>query len=313
MTLSQPTCSMGCGTSAVTANPQDNIEVKESLRRSKLVDYEYQTTLGAGNFGEVHKVKHKGTNLVVALKLVKRKPGQKRASLEKEKLESKILESMSHPFIVHLYKTFRTEEEFYIVMEYLEGGELHQHMKRVGRFTMKQVQFYVSEVALALEYLHKKSIAYRDMKPENMVIHVDGNLMLTDFGLAKHVDKGCKTYSFCGTPEYIAPEIITSEGHNQMVDWWAFGILTFEMLCGFPPFRSDKPEATYKMIREARVDYPKHMDTPSKDLVGKLLVPDLATRLGADGGAEQVKRHKFFRGIDWNALISRQVPAPKLG
>lgn len=293
-------------------NPQDNLEVKEALKSSKLNDYEFQKILGAGNFGEVHRVKHKGSNLVCAMKLVKRRPGSKRSSLEKEKLESKILESLTHPFIVHLYKTFRTDEEFFIVMELLEGGELHQHLKKAGRFTKAQVQFYNAEVCLALEYLHKKSLAYRDLKPENMVIHKDGHVMLTDFGLAKHVEKGQKTYSFCGTPEYICPEIINSDGHNQLVDWWAFGILCFEMLCGFPPFRAEKAETTYKLIRDAKVEYPKHMDAASKDLIGKLLVVSPAERLGSDGGAEQVKKHKFFRGIDWFAMISRQVPAPKL-
>jgi len=306
---------MGCGASsgALATNPQDNIEVKAALKKAKLEDFQYEKTLGRGNFGEVHRVKHKATNLICAMKLVKRKPGSKRASLEKEKLESKILESMSHPFIVHLYKTFRTDEEFFIVMEFLEGGELHQHLKKAGRFTRDQTQFFVAEVALALEYLHKKSIAYRDIKPENMVIHKDGHVMLTDFGLAKHVEKGAKTYSFCGTPEYICPEIINSDGHNQMVDWWAFGILVFEMLCGFPPFRSDKPELTYKLIRDAKVEYPKHVDAASKDLVGKLVVPNATERLGAETGAEQVKRHKFFRGIDWVAMMTRKLNPPKLG
>lgn len=303
---------MGCGASAgIATNPQDNIEVKEALKKSKVSEFEFIKRLGAGNFGEVQQVKHSKTKLVCAMKIVKRRPG-KRVSLEKEKLESKILESMSHPFIVHLYKTFRTDEEFFIVMEFLEGGELHQHLKKAGRFTKPQVQFFVSEVALALEYLHKKAIAYRDIKPENMVIHKDGHVMLTDFGLAKHIEKGQKSYSFCGTPEYICPEIINSDGHNQMVDWWAFGILVFEMLCGFPPFRSDKPEVTYKMIKDAKIDYPKHMDAASKDLVGKLVMPNPNDRIGIEGGAEQVKKHKFFRGIDWAAMITRGVAPPKL-
>lgn len=300
----------------MTANPEDNIEVKEALKKSKLGDFEYEKVLGAGSFGEVHRVRHKGTKLVCAMKLVRRRPGSKRASLEKEKLESKILESMVHPFIVHLYKTFRTDDEFFIVMEYLEGGELMNHMKKKGRFENNHVQFFSAEVALALEYMHKKCLAYRDLKPENMVIQ-HGHVMLTDFGLAKHVEKGQKTYSFCGTPEYICPEIINNDGHNQMVDWWAFGILVFEMLCGFPPFRSEKPEQTYKMIRDAKVEYPKHVLPAPKDLIGKLLVPNPAQRLGAESGdplngAEQVKKHKFFRGIDWTALLSRQVTPPKL-
>jgi len=303
---------MGCGASAVATNPQDNIAVKEDLKKAKLSDFEFVSKLGKGSFGEVHKVKHKGTQLVCAMKLVRRKPGAKRASLEKEKLESRILESMSHPFIVHLYKTYRTDEEFFIVMEFLEGGELHQHLKRVGRFTLAVAKFYSAQTILALEYLHKKSIAYRDLKPENIVIDKEGHAMLTDFGLAKHVEKGQKTYSFCGTPEYICPEIISNEGHNQLVDWWACGILIFEMLCGFPPFRAPKAEATYKLIRDAKVEFPKHIEAASKDILGKLIVADQNARLGIDGGAEQVKKHKFFRGVDWFAMISRKVPAPKI-
>lgn len=168
--------------------------MRAALKNSKLSDYTYMKQLGAGNFGEVHRVCEKNSKLEAAMKIVRRRPGSKRSSIEKEKLESKILESMTHPFIVHLYKTFRTDEEFFIVMELLEGGELHQHLKKAGRFSVLQTKFYCSEVCLALEYLHKKGFAYRDLKPENMVIHKDGHVMLTDFGLAKHVDKGQKTY-----------------------------------------------------------------------------------------------------------------------
>lgn len=303
---------MGCGASAgTTTNPQDNIAVKAELKKAKLADFEFIEKLGEGSFGEVHKVKHKGTSLMCAMKLVRRRPGAKRASLEKEKLESKILESMSHPFIVHLYKTYRTDEEFFIVMEFLEGGELMHILKKAGRCTLAMTKFYTGEVLLALEYLHRKSFVFRDLKPENVVIDREGHAMLTDFGMAKHLDKGQRTYSFCGTPEYICPEIISSEGHNQLADWWAFGILTFEMLCGFPPFRSPKPETTYKMIREAKVEFPKHVDAASKDFCGKLIVADQNARLGIDGDAEQVKKHKFYRGMDWFAMISRQVQPPK--
>jgi len=225
---------------------------------------------------------------------------------------------MTHPFIVHLYKTFRNETELFIVMECLSGGEMYKHLKKYGRFTLPMVKFYSAEIITAMDYLHKKNIVYRDLKPENVVIGDGGHAIMTDFGLAKHVEfgSGNKTYSFCGTPEYISPEIINNEGHNHTTDWWSFGVLIYEMLCGSSPFKAPDEDTTYKLIRAVHstasgITFPKHVDAGTKDLVTKLLQLDVTQRLGC-GGADEIKKHKFYRGMDWFALISRQILAPKL-
>jgi len=308
----------------VRINPTDKVAAKQDLRSSKLDHFDKEEMLGKGHFGEVHRVRHVPTGLICALKTVKRRSSssktsdaEKRRRAEKDKLETKILEAMSHPFIVHLYKTFRTEDKLYIVMECLNGGELYKHLKKYGRFTQQMVKFYSAEVCLALEYLHKKNIVYRDLKPENVVIN-EGHAIMTDFGLAKHLDyeNAGKTYTFCGTPEYISPEIINNDGHNHRTDWWSFGVLVYEMLCGYSPFKADNEDVTYKLIRGAHspvngITYPVYIDTGAKDMMQKLLMIDVAERLG-NGGAEEVKKHKFYRGMDWYALISKQLAGPKL-
>lgn len=315
---------MGCGAPG-RVNPVDNLAAKDNLANSKLQDFEKEEKLGQGHFGEVHRVRHKGTGLVCAMKTVKRRKvsskaseQEKRRRAEKDKLEAKILESMSHPFIVHLYKTFRNDEKLYIIMECLHGGELYGHLKKYGRFTLSVVKFYSAEILIAQEYLHKKSIVYRDMKPENVVVDSGGHVVLTDFGLAKHVEFGSekKTYTFCGTPEYISPEIVNNEGYNHTSDWWSFGVLIYEMLCGFSPFRADNEDAIYKSIRAVHsaaggLTFPKHVDAGTKDIISKLLTINVASRLGTRG-ADDIKKHKFYRGMDWFALISRQVVPPKL-
>lgn len=300
-----------CRGSDTVTDARDNVAVKNDLSKASLQDFQYEKTLGAGNFGEVHRVKHNGSGVAVAMKIVKRR-GKSKRSEEKDRQESKVLESMNHPFIVHLYKTFRTEQEYFIVMELLSGGEVHQHLKKAGRFSHAHVKFYCSEVCLALEYLHKKNIIYRDLKPENLVINSDGHTVLTDMGLAKHVNirEGGRAFSFCGTPEYLSPEMIQNEGHNHGVDWWAFAVLIFEMLCGHPPFRGDSTDATYKLILAGKFDCPKHLEPGSVDIVTKLLVKQ-DKRAGKDDPKE-VKNTKFFRGVDWVALIAKQVAPPKL-
>lgn len=316
----------GCSSSSVRVNVTDNTQAKMDLASSKLDDFSKEEQLGKGHFGEVHRVRHQATGLICAMKTVKRRgfsskttEQEKKRRAEKDKMESKILESMSHPFIVHLYKTFRSDNHLFIVMEYLNGGELYKHLKKYGRFTFQMVKFYSAEILLAIEYLHKKSIVYRDLKPENVVIN-ENHAIMTDFGLAKHLEfgSGGRTHTFCGTPEYISPEIINNEGHDHSTDWWSFGVLIYEMLCGFSPFKADKEDVTYKLIRAAQspshgVSYSTHVDAGSKDLISKLLVVDISQRLGSgEGGGAEVKKHKFFRGVDWPAMISKQLAGPKL-
>ena len=166
----------------------------------------------------------------------------------------------------------------YMVFEYVSGGELFSYLRNAGRFSTATSAFYSAEIVSALEYLHARNIVYRDLKPENLLLDKNGHLKITDFGFAKRLTD--RTWTLCGTPEYLAPEIIQSKGHNKAVDWWALGVLIYEMLMGYPPFYDDNPFGIYEKILSGKVEWSRHVDTTAKDLIKKLLVPDRTKRLG---------------------------------
>jgi len=225
------------------------------------------------------------------------------------KNEKKILLSIHHPFIVNLYATFQDETNLYMLMEYVIGGELFSHLRKAGRFPTETAKIYAAEVVLALEYLHNLDILYRDLKPENLLLDKSGHIKIADFGFAKHVED--RTWTLCGTPEYLAPEIIQSKGYGKAVDWWALGVLLFEMLAGYPPFFDDNPFGIYEKILANRIHFPRHFDPLAKDLIKKLLASDRTKRLGnLKAGAADIKKHDFFKKIDWESLGQRKVKPP---
>ncbi|ODM87193.1 Protein kinase DC2, partial [Orchesella cincta] len=186
-----------------------------------------------------------------------------------------------------------------MLFDYVCGGELFSYLRRAGKFSSATSSFYGAEIVCALEYLHGKSIVYRDLKPENLLLDREGHLKITDFGFAKMLKD--RTWTLCGTPEYLAPEIIQSKGHNKAVDWWALGVLIYEMNCGYAPFYDDNNFSTYEKILAAKIEWPKYIDAVAKDMIKKLLVPDRFKRLGnMKNGAEDVKRHRWFRDVDWD-------------
>jgi serum/glucocorticoid-regulated kinase 2 len=197
-------------------------------------------------------------------------------------------------------------------MPFLSGGELFQHLRKFRTFDEDKVRFYGAQIALALEYLHKKGIVYRDLKPENILMDDKGYLRLADFGMAKKLKEEEKAMSFCGTPEYLAPEIITMEGHDKNSDWWSFGILLFEMLCGLPPFYTDNLDKMYDMIKTHQVKFPKryNISEDAKDLIRKLLEKDPKKRLGSQNGIEEIKAHPFFASLDFTQIEQKKIPAP---
>jgi len=269
--------------------------------RLSLDSFHTLQTLGTGSFGRVHLVKHKETGKFFAMKILKKSEVVRLQQVEHVNSERDILISINHPAIVRLYRTFKDEKNLYMLLEYVIGGELFSHLRRAGRFSNDVAAFYAAEIVSALEYLHAMNVVYRDLKPENLLLDHNGHVKITDFGFAKRVED--RTWTLCGTPEYLAPEIIQYKGHNKGVDWWALGILIFEMLAGYPPFYDDHPFGIYEKILEGKIVFPNHFDANAKDLIKKLLTPDRTRRLGSlKAGAEDVKKHKFFKNIDWDTL-----------
>ena len=197
----------------------------------------------------------------------------------------------------------------YLVMEYVIGGEFFTHLRRAGHFNNNTARFYAAQIVLIFQYLHSKDVVYRDLKPENLLIDASGNIKMTDFGFAKRVEY--RTWTLCGTPEYIAPEILLNKGHGKPVDWWALGILIYEMLAGTPPFCDDDPLNIYRQILANKVIYPRYFDKNASDLISHLLQTDITKRYGGlKNGVEDIKNHPWFAGIDWAELYATQIKPP---
>ncbi|RCH90381.1 hypothetical protein CU097_011511 [Rhizopus azygosporus] len=272
-------------------------------------DYELIETLGTGTFGRVYLAKEKKAKKYYAIKVLKKAEIVKLKQVEHINSEREVLSQINFPFIVQLYCTFQDQVNLYMVQEYIIGGELFRHLRKSGRFPNDTARFYAAEIVLALEYLHSKDIIYRDLKPENILLDNRGYVKIADFGFAKKVQD--RTWTLCGTPEYLAPEIIQSKGHSKSVDWWSLGILIYEMMAGHPPFYDDNHFGIYERILGGRVQYPSYFENAAKDLLKKLLVIDRTRRLGnLKGGADDVKRHKWFRTTDWHGLLNKTVRAP---
>jgi len=205
----------------------------------------------------------------------------------------------------------KPKKKLYFVMEYCSGGELFYHLGRAGRFSENRTRFYAAEIVLALEHLHKLGIVYRDLKPENVMLDQEGHIVITDFGLSKEgIEDNTSAHSFCGTPEYLAPEILTRSGHGRAADWWSLGALMYEMLTGMPPFYSRNRERLFVKILKSTLRIPRFFSPDAASLVLSLLDRNASTRLGSDSDADGIKVHPFFRGVDWNALLARQVSPP---
>lgn len=290
--------------------PQANTGGK-TVRKAKLGfnDFVILQTLGTGSFGRVHLVKLRSTGKFFAMKVLKKAEVVRLKQVEHTINEKTILEQIDHPYLVHLYGTFQDAHNLYMVLEYVVGGELFSFLRKSQRFPNHISKFYAAEVILAFEYLHSKNFIYRDLKPENLLLDLNGNIKITDFGFAKHVPD--ITWTLCGTPDYLAPEIIQSKGYSKAVDWWSLGVLIFEMLAGYPPFYDEDHFKLYEKIIAGKVKWPSHFDPAAKDLLKRLLTADLSKRFGnLKAGVNDIKKHKWFAGVDWNKLLAGQIPAP---
>ena len=284
----------------------------KTIKTVELDDFQIMKVLGRGSFGKVCLVQYKPTKEYYAMKSLKKDVLLDMDQVESTILEKKILQTLDHPFLVGMIFCFQTEERIYFIMPFVRGGELFQHLRSEKFFKEDKARFYAASIGIALDYLHNNGIIYRDIKPENILIGEDGYLKLIDFGMAKMVQGNEKATSFCGTPEYLAPEIITGEGHNRAADWWSYGILIFEMLCGIPPFYCENTERMYDLITNAELRFPKRipLSDNAKDLIKKLLVKKQDKRLGVNKGFEEIKAHPFFQGFDFEALLNKKMEPP---
>lgn len=279
-------------------------------------DFEVLRLIGKGTFGQVYQVRKKDTNRIYAMKVLSKKVIVQKKEVAHTVGERNILvrtATTDSPFIVGLKFSFQTPTDLYLVTDYMSGGELFWHLQKEGKFKEDRAKFYIAELILALEHLHNHDIVYRDLKPENILLDANGHIALCDFGLSKaNLAANATTNTFCGTTEYLAPEVLLDEtGYSKMVDFWSLGVLVFEMCCGWSPFYADDTQQMYKNIAFGKVRFPKDaMSLEGRNFVKGLLNRNPKHRLGATYDAKELKEHPFFADIDWNALIRKDVIPP---
>uniref|UniRef100_A0A7N6F7Z9 protein kinase C n=1 Tax=Anabas testudineus TaxID=64144 RepID=A0A7N6F7Z9_ANATE len=282
----------------------------------KMEDFNCMSVLGRGHFGKVLLAEHKKSGKLYAIKALKKGDIVTRDEVDSLMCEKRIFEVINtsrHPFLVNLYGCFQTADHVCFVMAYSPGGDLMTHI-HTSIFNEKQARFYSSCVLLGLEFLHQNKIVYRDLKLDNLLMDADGFVRIADFGLCKEgMGHGDRTSTFCGTPEFLAPEVLTDSNYTRSVDWWGLGVLIFEMLVGESPFPGDDEEEVFDSIVNDEVCYPRFLSPESLSLIQQLLQKNPETRLGAGReDALEIKRQKFFQGMDWDALLAKKMKPPFL-
>ncbi|XP_014993156.1 ribosomal protein S6 kinase alpha-2 isoform X3 [Macaca nemestrina] len=288
--------------------------VKEGFEKADPSQFELLKVLGQGSYGKVflvRKVKGSDAGQLYAMKVLKKATLKVRDRV-RSKMERDILAEVNHPFIVKLHYAFQTEGKLYLILDFLRGGDLFTRLSKEVMFTEEDVKFYLAELALALDHLHGLGIIYRDLKPENILLDEEGHIKITDFGLSKEaIDHDKRAYSFCGTIEYMAPEVVNRRGHTQSADWWSFGVLMFEMLTGSLPFQGKDRKETMALILKAKLGMPQFLSGEAQSLLRALFKRNPCNRLGAGiDGVEEIKRHPFFVTIDWNKLFRKEIKPP---
>ncbi|XP_041598267.1 ribosomal protein S6 kinase alpha-2 isoform X4 [Vulpes vulpes] len=288
--------------------------VKEGFEKADPSQFELLKVLGQGSYGKVflvRKTKGSDTGQLYAMKVLKKATLKVRDRV-RSKMERDILAEVNHPFIVKLHYAFQTEGKLYLILDFLRGGDLFSRLSKEVMFTEEDVKFYLAELALALDHLHGLGIIYRDLKPENILLDEEGHIKITDFGLSKEaIDHDKRAYSFCGTIEYMAPEVVNRRGHTQSADWWSFGVLMFEMLTGSLPFQGKDRKETMALILKAKLGMPQFLSMEAQSLLRALFKRNPCNRLGAGiDGVEEIKRHPFFVTIDWNKLYRKEIKPP---
>ncbi|XP_062441512.1 protein kinase C delta type isoform X3 [Rhea pennata] len=280
-----------------------------SRRKFNIDSFVFHKVLGKGSFGKVLLAELKGKNEFFAVKALKKDVVLIDDDVECTMVEKRVLAlAWENPFLTHLYCTFQTKDHLFFVMEFLNGGDLMFHIQDKGRFDLYRATFYGAEILCGLQFLHSKGIIYRDLKLDNVMLDKEGHIKIADFGMCKENVVGeNKASTFCGTPDYIAPEILQGLRYTFSVDWWSFGVLLYEMLIGQSPFHGDDEDELFESIRVDTPHYPRWITKESKDILEKLFERDPTRRLGVTGN---IRDHSFFKTINWAALEKREVDPP---
>uniref|UniRef100_A0A8C6PAC0 non-specific serine/threonine protein kinase n=1 Tax=Nothobranchius furzeri TaxID=105023 RepID=A0A8C6PAC0_NOTFU len=275
-------------------------------------DFDYLKLLGKGTFGKVILVREKASGTYYAMKILKKEVIIAKDEVAHTLTESRVLKNTRHPFLTSLKYSFQTKDRLCFVMEYVNGGELFFHLSRERVFSEDRTRFYGAEIVSALDYLHSAKIVYRDLKLENLMLDKDGHIKITDFGLCKEgITDTATMKTFCGTPEYLAPEVLEDNDYGRAVDWWGLGVVTYEMMCGRLPFYNQDHEKLFELILMEEIKFPRTLSADAKSLLSGLLIKDPNKRLG--GGpddAKEIMRHSFFGSVDWQDVYDKKLVPP---
>jgi len=280
---------------------------------AKPSDFAYKLVIGKGSFGKVLLATHKKENKVYAVKVLQKRSITRRNEQKHIMAERNVLlKNFDNPFLVSLHYSFQTADKLYFVLDYVNGGELFFHLQRERTFSEYRARFYAAEIASAVGYMHSLNIIYRDLKPENILLDCDGHIKLTDFGLCKEgIESNQTTTTFCGTPEYLAPEVLKKQPYTKAVDWWCLGAVLYEMLYGLPPFYSQNTNEMYENILYKPLRLRSSASAAARLILNNLLQKKPESRLGSGlNDLTDIKEHEFFVSIDWERLENRQSTPP---
>ncbi|TPX32251.1 hypothetical protein SmJEL517_g04588 [Synchytrium microbalum] len=305
--------------SAATSGSNSDLAIppnrtSSSARKIGLDDFTFLAVLGKGAFGKVMLAEERKSGKMVAIKALRKDHYIQTQDVESIRSELRVFLIASrghHPFLVNLYSCFQTKTRVYFVMDYAAGGDLMFHIQ-AGRFTMDRIRFYAAEVLLALEYFHKHNVVYRDLKPENVMLVAEGHVKLVDYGICReNMRYGDRTNTFCGTPDFMAPEILMGDPYTRAVDWWSYGVLLYVMWARKYPYKGDDEREILDAIMDRPISWPQDRDPELVSLITRLLQANPAKRLGAGrSDADEIKRHPWFNGVDWDALSALKAEPP---
>ncbi|XP_047133697.1 protein kinase C isoform X2 [Hydra vulgaris] len=298
----------------ITASPVDVCRKDASETKYSLDSFTFLKVIGKGSFGKVMLAERKGSSELFAIKILKKINIIRDDDVDCVQTEKRVLTiSGQHPYLTSLHSCFQTPERLFFVMEYVNGGDLMFQIQKARKFDENRSRFYAAEITLALQFLHKNGIIYRDLKLDNILLDSDGHVKLADFGMCKDkMAPSDTTSTFCGTPDYIAPEIVCDLPYGASVDWWALGVVMYEMMAGQPPFEADNEDELFERIQSSEVLYPVWLSREASSILKGLLTKNYEKRLGCvpDIGEVAINKHPFFASIDWRKLENRQIHPP---